>query len=125
MMSILDAVGITRLETIVPKEKVFVFPMAHKANTAHLDEQLEAIRNHLGLVHTSLCHLSPASFPLGHKGKIIFIERDARAVAVSAFHFFKKLDHMIPYMKKHGPGIKNHPIFFPSNIDFYLKSGLF
>jgi len=41
-------------------------------------------------------------FLLDHKGKIIFIERETPAIAVSAFHFFKSLDHMIPYLKKHG-----------------------
>ncbi|CAG5104538.1 Oidioi.mRNA.OKI2018_I69.chr1.g1316.t1.cds [Oikopleura dioica] len=102
MMSILDAIGITRLETLVAKDKHTFHPMEFRPNVAALDDQLAAIREHKGLVHTTHCHVNPGNFPLGHKGKIVFIERDTPAVVVSAFHFFKKLPFMEPYMKKHG-----------------------
>ena len=101
MMSILDAMKVTRLETLLPAGKVFFFPMSFTANVAHISDHLAAINQFPGLVHTTHCHLTPESFPKNHKGKIIFIERDTPAVVVSAFHFFKKLDHMIPFLKKH------------------------
>ncbi|CBY40494.1 unnamed protein product, partial [Oikopleura dioica] len=41
------------------------------------------------------------NFPLGHKGKIIFIERDTPAVVVSAYHFMKKLPFLHAYLKQH------------------------
>ena len=75
--------------------------MEFNGNNEFLEEQLAAIRGHQGQVHTTHCHLGPSNFPLGHKGKIIFIERDTPAVVVSAFHFMKKLPFMHPYLKKH------------------------
>lgn len=101
IMSILDAIGVPRLESLLPKEKVSFIPMEFNGNTEFLEEQLAAIRGHKGQVHTTHCHLNPGNFPLGHKGKIIFIERDTPAVVVSAFHFMKKLPFMHPYLKKH------------------------
>ena len=45
--------------------------------------------------------MTPSNFPLGHAGKIIFIERDTPAVVISAFYFFQKVAFIQPYLKKH------------------------
>ena len=49
------------------------------------------------LMQTPHCHLPPTHFPKTFNGKIIFIERDPRAVAVSGFHFFRTAfkDYMV------------------------------
>ena len=51
------------------------------------------------LVNLPHCHTWPEHFPRNFKGKIIFVERDPRAVAVSAFHFLGKLYPW--YFEKH------------------------
>lgn len=75
--------------------------MEFNKNTEFLEEQLTAIRGHEGQVHTTHSHLDVGNFPLRHKGKIIFIERDTPAVVVSAYHFMKKLPFLHAYLKQH------------------------
>ena len=67
MMSILDAIGVKRLETLLPNNKVFFFPMEFSPNVDALNDQLAVIRQFSGLVHTTHCHVHPGNFPLGHK----------------------------------------------------------
>jgi hypothetical protein len=101
MMSMLDALGVTRLESLLPEKASWV-PIEFNANTEHLDEQTRTCAEFDGLVQTPHGHMTPSNFPLGHAGKIIFIERDTPAVVVSAFHFFQKLPFIQPYLEKHG-----------------------
>ena len=49
-----------------------------------LEKRLTAKSTLLTMPH---CHVPPSHFPLNFAGKILFIERDPRAVVVSAFHF--------------------------------------
>ena len=70
MMSILDAIGVTRLEALLPNDKVFFFPMEFTPNVVALDEQIAAIRRCPDLVHTTHCHVHPGNFPLGHKEEL-------------------------------------------------------
>ena len=72
------------------------------ANTKHLDKQTKTCAEYDGLIQTPHGHITPSNFPLGHAGKIIFIERDTPAVVVSAFYFFQKLPFVQPYLEKHG-----------------------
>ena len=50
-----------------------------------MEQGLLATSNLLNLPH---CHVPPSHFPPKFEGKIIFVERDPRAVVVSGFHFF-------------------------------------
>ena len=42
------------------------------------------------LLSLPICHSPPSHFPRNFVGKIIFIDRDPRAVVVSGYHFFPK-----------------------------------
>ena len=57
-------------------------------------ESYEILENRL-MAQTALLtlphfHMPPSHFPPNFAGKIVFIERDPRAVVVSGFHFFPK-----------------------------------
>ena len=53
-----------------------------------METKMEATQNLLTLPHG---HLYPKFFPKNFKGKIIFIQRDPRAVAASAYPFLQKV----------------------------------
>ena len=59
-----------------------------------METKMATSKNLLTLPHS---HLYPIFFPKDFKGKIIFIQRDPRAVAASAYPFLKQIPPMKPY----------------------------
>ena len=53
-----------------------------------MESKMAAAKNFITLPHG---HLYPKFFPKDFKGKIIFIQRDPRAVAASAYPFLQKV----------------------------------
>ena len=45
------------------------------------------------------CHLTPDLFIKDFKGKIVYISRDVRAVAASAYPFINKIETMKPLLE--------------------------
>jgi len=66
------------------------------------DYMEEVLRSKSHLWSLPHCHLPPTHFPKNFKGKILYIQRDIRAVAVSAYNMFSNLPFLKPYMEKHG-----------------------
>lgn len=63
-----------------------------------MEKRLKTTSKLLALPH---CHLPPTHFPKDFCGKILYIERDSRAIAVSAFHMFQQIPALSKYMQKY------------------------
>lgn len=92
MMAITDQLGVKRAEDYEKGEKkIRVIPYEFQSTTeivSLLSDIVKSTDEPVGLLH---CHVWPEHFPTDFKGKILFVERDPRAVAVSAFHFLGKI----------------------------------
>jgi len=103
-LSILDQLGVNRIEKLVAgDELISSIPFEYQLQSNQkayeiMERRLKATSELLILPH---CHLAPNYFPTNFRGKIIFVERDARAVAVSAYHMFTKLSSLKPVMDKY------------------------
>jgi len=95
-LSILDALGVDRAEELGVPGGVTPFPFEFQ-NTNEVYHRMEQMmaeaKRPIMLPH---CHLIPELFIKNFKGKIVYISRDVRAVAASAYPFLNKL----PPMKK-------------------------
>ncbi|CAG5110887.1 Oidioi.mRNA.OKI2018_I69.chr2.g5238.t1.cds [Oikopleura dioica] len=96
MLSILDQLGVPRCEALVDDENkdellMNLFKPLDFNTKKEYDLIEKIIHEHKGPVVTNHCHASVEFFPKNYKGKIIFINRDIEAVAVSLFHFINEL----------------------------------
>merc|ERR1719454_1287514 len=99
MMSILDALGIDRAEEIGVEDGISPFPFEFQ--TTHeiyhkMEKKMAEAKRPIRLPH---CHLTPKHFIKDFQGKIVYIYRDVRAVAASAYPFLQKLPMMSPVME--------------------------
>jgi len=103
-LSILDELGVDRIEDLkAGDEQITSAPFEYQLGMNPkayeiMERRLNATSDLLILPH---CHLAPNYFPTNFRGKIIFIERDSRSIAVSAYHFFSKLSWLKPMMEKY------------------------
>jgi len=91
ILSILDELGIERMEQLGEGEKLVTpFPLEYQPSVQSFEYMEKHLADSSKLLTLPHCHSLPSHFPQDFKGKIVFIERDPRAVAVSGYHFFKR-----------------------------------
>ena len=98
VMSILDALGVDRAEELGVPGGVTPFPFEFQATHEayhRMENMMAEAKRPIMLPH---CHLSPELFIKDFKGKIVYISRDVRAVAASAYPFMKKIESMAPIL---------------------------
>lgn len=98
VMSILDAIGVDRAEELGVPGGVTPFPFEFQATHEayhRMEKMMADAQRPIMLPH---CHLTPGLFIKNFKGKIIYISRDVRAVAASAYPFITKIDSMKPIL---------------------------
>ena len=79
---------------------VAFMPFAYQPSVESFEILEKRLTDKSTLLNLPHCHRLPSHFPSNFRGKILFVERDPRAVAVSGFHFFQKA--FAPYMAEAG-----------------------
>lgn len=103
MFAIIDELGVERIanfkegEEAIPGIPLEFMPTSEKFDI--IEEKLHGTDKLMAINH---CHLPASHFQKHWKGKILYVTRDPRAVACSAFAFLGKLPFMQPYRNKHG-----------------------
>ena len=97
-LSILDALGVDRAEELGVPGGVTPFPFEYQRTHEvyhRMEKMMAEAKRPIMLPH---CHLTPELFINNFKGKIVYISRDVRAVAASAYPFLNKLPQMKPLL---------------------------
>jgi len=73
---------------ILASRYISPFPLEFQASEKAYSEIEKLSKETDQLVHLPHCHVLPEYWPKNFKGRAVYIERDSRAVANSAWHFF-------------------------------------